>query len=109
MEAELEWEEAACSHFILIGMYYIFHWIWFNVPIRVFASYIMMFKFQVDHVLSDLSQSLRDPNTTQTLTAFRGGVEWVRAGKFTQQDIDEAKLSVFSAVDAPVAPSAKGQ
>lgn len=71
----------------------------------------MMFKFQVDHVLlSDLSsQSLRDPNTTQTLSAFRGGVEWVRAGKFTQQDIDEAKLSVFSAVDAPVAPSDKGQ
>lgn len=53
--------------------------------------------------------SLRDPNSTQTLSAFRGGVEWVRAGKFTQQDIDEAKLSVFSAVDAPVAPSDKGQ
>uniref|UniRef100_A0A672NXP3 Presequence protease, mitochondrial n=1 Tax=Sinocyclocheilus grahami TaxID=75366 RepID=A0A672NXP3_SINGR len=50
----------------------------------------------------------RDPNSTQTLSAFRGGVEWARAGKFTQQDIDEAKLSVFSAVDAPVAPSDKG-
>lgn len=54
-------------------------------------------------------QSLRDPNSTQTLSAFRGGVEWARAGRFTQQDIDEAKLSVFSAVDAPVAPSDKGQ
>uniref|UniRef100_A0A8C2IN20 Presequence protease, mitochondrial n=1 Tax=Cyprinus carpio TaxID=7962 RepID=A0A8C2IN20_CYPCA len=53
--------------------------------------------------------SYRDPNSTQTLSAFRGGVEWARAGKFTQQDIDEAKLSVFSAVDAPVAPSDKGQ
>uniref|UniRef100_A0A8C2IPT6 Presequence protease, mitochondrial n=1 Tax=Cyprinus carpio TaxID=7962 RepID=A0A8C2IPT6_CYPCA len=52
--------------------------------------------------------SYRDPNSTQTLSAFRGGVEWARAGKFTQQDIDEAKLSVFSAVDAPVAPSDKG-
>lgn len=52
--------------------------------------------------------SYRDPNTTQTLSAFRRGVEWVREGKFTQQDIDEAKLSVFSAVDAPVAPSNKG-
>ncbi len=67
----------------------------------------MMFKFQVNPVLSSLS--LRDPNTTQTLSAFRRGVEWVREGKFTQQDIDEAKLSVFSAVDAPVAPSNKGQ
>uniref|UniRef100_A0A672P090 Pitrilysin metalloproteinase 1 n=1 Tax=Sinocyclocheilus grahami TaxID=75366 RepID=A0A672P090_SINGR len=52
--------------------------------------------------------SYRDPNSTQTLSAFRGGVEWARAAKFTQQDIDEAKLSVFSAVDAPVAPSDKG-
>ncbi|KAI7789381.1 presequence protease, mitochondrial [Triplophysa rosa] len=52
--------------------------------------------------------SYRDPNSTQTLSAFHGGVEWARAGKFTQQDVDEAKLSVFSAVDAPVAPSDKG-
>ncbi|CAM4587891.1 unnamed protein product [Leuciscus chuanchicus] len=52
--------------------------------------------------------SYRDPNSTQTLSAFRGGVEWAREGRFTQQDIDEAKLSVFSAVDAPVAPSDKG-
>lgn len=52
--------------------------------------------------------SYRDPNSTQTLSAFRGGVEWAREGKFTQQDVDEAKLSVFSAVDAPIAPSDKG-
>ncbi|KAI1901367.1 hypothetical protein AGOR_G00033660 [Albula goreensis] len=52
--------------------------------------------------------SYRDPNSVQTLSAFRSGVEWAKAGKFTQQDIDEAKLSVFSAVDAPVAPSDKG-
>ncbi|KAG7455238.1 hypothetical protein MATL_G00254490 [Megalops atlanticus] len=52
--------------------------------------------------------SYRDPNSVQTLSAFRNGVEWAKAGKFTQQDIDEAKLSVFSAVDAPVAPSDKG-
>ena len=44
----------------------------------------------------------------QTLSAFRRGVDWARSGSFTQQDIDEAKLSVFSAVDAPVAPSDKG-
>ncbi|KPP72132.1 presequence protease, mitochondrial-like [Scleropages formosus] len=52
--------------------------------------------------------SYRDPNSTQTLSAFRAGVEWAKAGKFCQQDVDEAKLSVFSAVDAPVAPSDKG-
>lgn len=52
--------------------------------------------------------SYRDPNSVQTLSAFRGGVDWAKAGHFTQQDIDEAKLSVFSAVDSPVAPSDKG-
>uniref|UniRef100_A0AAY4AM05 Pitrilysin metalloproteinase 1 n=1 Tax=Denticeps clupeoides TaxID=299321 RepID=A0AAY4AM05_9TELE len=52
--------------------------------------------------------SYRDPNSMATLSAFRGGVEWARSGKFSQQDIDEAKLSIFSAVDAPVAPSDKG-
>uniref|UniRef100_A0A3Q2YVU2 Pitrilysin metalloproteinase 1 n=1 Tax=Hippocampus comes TaxID=109280 RepID=A0A3Q2YVU2_HIPCM len=52
--------------------------------------------------------SYRDPNSVQTLSAFSKGVNWVKSAKFTQQDIDEAKLSVFSAVDSPVAPSSKG-
>nr|XP_054599428.1 presequence protease, mitochondrial isoform X2 [Nothobranchius furzeri] len=52
--------------------------------------------------------SYRDPNSVQTLSAFRKGVDWVKSGQFTQQDIDEAKLSVFSAVDSPVSPSDKG-
>uniref|UniRef100_A0A3Q2WLY9 Pitrilysin metalloproteinase 1 n=1 Tax=Haplochromis burtoni TaxID=8153 RepID=A0A3Q2WLY9_HAPBU len=52
--------------------------------------------------------SYRDPNTVQTLSAFGNGIEWAKSGKFTQQDIDEAKLSVFSAVDSPVAPADKG-
>ncbi|KAM3866382.1 presequence protease, mitochondrial [Diretmus argenteus] len=52
--------------------------------------------------------SYRDPNSVQTLSAFRKGVDWAKSGQFTQQDIDEAKLSVFSAVDSPVAPSDKG-
>ncbi|XP_057714024.1 presequence protease, mitochondrial [Corythoichthys intestinalis] len=52
--------------------------------------------------------SYRDPNSVQTLSAFNKGVDWAKLGKFNQQDIDEAKLSVFSAVDSPVAPSSKG-
>ncbi|XP_070700808.1 presequence protease, mitochondrial [Pempheris klunzingeri] len=52
--------------------------------------------------------SYRDPNSTQTLSAFHKGVDWAKSGQFTQQDIDEAKLSVFSAVDSPVAPAHKG-
>ncbi|XP_077368737.1 presequence protease, mitochondrial [Festucalex cinctus] len=52
--------------------------------------------------------SYRDPNSVQTLSAFSKGVDWAKSAKFNQQDIDEAKLSVFSAVDSPVAPSGKG-
>uniref|UniRef100_A0A3B4Z4I5 Presequence protease, mitochondrial n=1 Tax=Stegastes partitus TaxID=144197 RepID=A0A3B4Z4I5_9TELE len=52
--------------------------------------------------------SYRDPNSVQTLSAFHKGVDWAKSGQFTQQDIDEAKLSVFSAVDSPVAPADKG-
>ncbi|KAK5860414.1 hypothetical protein PBY51_021893 [Eleginops maclovinus] len=52
--------------------------------------------------------SYRDPNSMQTLAAFRRGVDWAKSGQFSQQDIDEAKLSVFSAVDSPVAPASKG-
>ncbi|XP_055152343.2 presequence protease, mitochondrial isoform X6 [Symphalangus syndactylus] len=52
--------------------------------------------------------SYRDPNTIETLQSFGKAVDWAKSGKFTQQDLDEAKLSVFSTVDAPVAPSDKG-
>ncbi|XP_022112056.1 presequence protease, mitochondrial-like isoform X2 [Acanthaster planci] len=52
--------------------------------------------------------SYRDPNSLQTLEAFDRAVEWAIEGSYSQQDIDEAKLSVFSAVDAPIAPSDKG-
>ncbi|XP_077614675.1 presequence protease, mitochondrial isoform X1 [Crocuta crocuta] len=52
--------------------------------------------------------SYRDPHSTETLQSFAKAVDWAKAGRFTQQDIDEAKLSVFSAVDAPVAPSDRG-
>ncbi|XP_054847868.1 presequence protease, mitochondrial isoform X2 [Eublepharis macularius] len=52
--------------------------------------------------------SYRDPNSIATLATFEKAAEWARAGKFTQQDIDEAKLAVFAAVDAPIAPSDKG-
>ena len=57
---------------------------------------------------NSISYVFRDPNSVQTLSAFRRGVDWARSGSFSQQDIDEAKLSVFSTVDAPVAPSNKG-
>uniref|UniRef100_A0A670JAN9 Presequence protease, mitochondrial n=1 Tax=Podarcis muralis TaxID=64176 RepID=A0A670JAN9_PODMU len=52
--------------------------------------------------------SYRDPNSMGTLSTFEKAAEWAKAGKFTQQDIDEAKLAMFASVDAPQAPSDKG-
>uniref|UniRef100_A0A5F8HD28 Presequence protease, mitochondrial n=1 Tax=Monodelphis domestica TaxID=13616 RepID=A0A5F8HD28_MONDO len=52
--------------------------------------------------------SYRDPNSIETLQCFEKAVNWAKSGSFTLEDIDEAKLSVFSVADAPVAPSDKG-
>ncbi|KAI0212017.1 Presequence protease, mitochondrial [Lamellibrachia satsuma] len=52
--------------------------------------------------------SYRDPNSMKTLDAFDGAVDWAVNGSFTQDDIDEAKLSIFSQVDMPVPPGEKG-
>lgn len=41
---------------------------------------------------------LRDPNVTKTLKSFSSGVEWLLEGSFSDQDIIEAKLGVFSEV-----------
>ncbi|XP_042221430.1 presequence protease, mitochondrial-like isoform X2 [Homarus americanus] len=53
--------------------------------------------------------SYRDPHSTQTLETFDAAVEWVLSGEFDQRDVDEAKLGVFQAVDAPESPGAKGR
>ncbi|XP_064646562.1 presequence protease, mitochondrial-like isoform X1 [Lineus longissimus] len=52
--------------------------------------------------------SYRDPNSLNTLTKFDESTLWAAEGKFTEQDIDEAKLAVFQEVDQPVAPGDKG-
>lgn len=52
--------------------------------------------------------SYRDPNVTKTLKAFSSGIEWLLEGSYSDCDINEAKLGVFSEVDAPVPPGSKG-
>ncbi|KAM8770497.1 LOW QUALITY PROTEIN: presequence protease, mitochondrial-like, partial [Rhynchonycteris naso] len=51
--------------------------------------------------------SYRDPCSTETLQSFAKAIDWAMFGRFSQQDTDKAKLSVFSSVDAAVAPSDK--
>jgi len=52
--------------------------------------------------------SYRDPNSLKTLDAFDRSIDWLLDGQWSDEDIEEAKLSVFSAVDSPVAPANRG-
>jgi len=52
--------------------------------------------------------SYRDPNTKSTLDAFDASVEWATQGNIKDSDVDEAKLSIFQKIDAPVSPGARG-
>lgn len=40
----------------------------------------------------------RDPNSVESLDVFDQSVQWAVDGSFTDKDVDEAKLSVFSQV-----------
>lgn len=49
-----------------------------------------------------------DPVPIESIERIKEGAQWAREGKFTVNDLDEAKLSVFAQLDAPVAPSSIG-
>eukprot|EP00794_Sanderia_malayensis_P000544 gene544-1199_t len=52
--------------------------------------------------------SYRDPNDVDTLKAFEGSVKWASNREFTSEDVEEAKLSVFAAIDSPISPANRG-
>ncbi|KAJ8966338.1 hypothetical protein NQ314_003606 [Rhamnusium bicolor] len=54
--------------------------------------------------------SYRDPRNLDTLNVFDNSHKWLQEhlDTITEQDIFEAKLGVFQAVDAPIPPSLKG-
>lgn len=51
--------------------------------------------------------SYRDPNIASTLAAFRQSAEKIASGKFTAQDLEEAKLEVIQDIDDPVSPGSR--
>ncbi|OQR82492.1 metalloprotease family M16C [Achlya hypogyna] len=53
--------------------------------------------------------SYYDPHTLQTLEAYEGAARFAASGAFAARDVDEALLGLFSSIDAPQAPSAKGK
>jgi len=52
--------------------------------------------------------SYRDPNPQNTMKIFRDAGRWARDKEWTDQDLEEAKLSVFQNVDAPESVSQEG-
>ncbi|RDA93050.1 hypothetical protein CP533_0709 [Ophiocordyceps camponoti-saundersi (nom. inval.)] len=52
--------------------------------------------------------SYRDPNPTRTLEVMRNAGRWAADRAWTAQDLDEAKISVFQSVDAPLAVNQEG-
>ncbi|CAG8474858.1 5386_t:CDS:10 [Funneliformis caledonium] len=52
--------------------------------------------------------SYRDPKTLETLKIYKDSIKWVEERRFTQQEIDEAKLSIFQHVDAPTSVFEEG-
>ena len=52
--------------------------------------------------------SYRDPNPQNTLEIMRDAGRWARDKEWTDQNLEEAKLSVFQGVDAPESVSQEG-
>ncbi|ORX47272.1 hypothetical protein BCR36DRAFT_398494 [Piromyces finnis] len=52
--------------------------------------------------------SYRDPKPLNSSEVFKKSVEWAATKKFTDREIKEAKLSLFSSIDAPRNASAEG-
>ncbi|MCJ1306327.1 Mitochondrial presequence protease, partial [Hypocenomyce scalaris] len=52
--------------------------------------------------------SYRDPNPQNTLSIIQDSGRWARDRDWTEQDLEEAKLSVFQSVDAPESVSEEG-
>ncbi|KAI9491991.1 peptidase M16C associated-domain-containing protein [Zychaea mexicana] len=52
--------------------------------------------------------SYRDPRTLETLRTYASATDWVLDRKFADQEMTEAKLSIFQGVDAPISVSEEG-
>ncbi|CAG8794889.1 1882_t:CDS:2, partial [Dentiscutata erythropus] len=52
--------------------------------------------------------SYRDPKTLETLETYKQAIDWVANRKFSQQEMGEAKLSIFQSIDAPISVAQEG-
>ncbi|CCG82467.1 Mitochondrial presequence protease [Taphrina deformans PYCC 5710] len=52
--------------------------------------------------------SYRDPNTLKTLQTMEDAGAWAVSQSWANQDLEEAKLSIFQGVDAPISVASEG-
>lgn len=52
--------------------------------------------------------SYRDPNPSNSVETYRKACEWVQSHKFTEEELNEAKLTIFGQMDAPISASSEG-
>ena len=52
--------------------------------------------------------SYRDPQLAPTLRVYDAAAQWAASGAFTDEEIDEAVLAVFSDLDRPLSPGGRG-
>jgi Zn-dependent M16 (insulinase) family peptidase len=52
--------------------------------------------------------SYRDPNPLNTISIMRNAGQWAVEKKWSDRDLEEAKLSVFQSIDAPQSVSREG-
>ncbi|MBX9924270.1 MAG: insulinase family protein [Rhabdochlamydiaceae bacterium] len=51
--------------------------------------------------------SYRDPQISSTFKAFEEAIQTIAEGDFTNQDLEEAKISIVQQMDSPVAPGSQ--
>lgn len=52
--------------------------------------------------------SYRDPNPDNTLSIYKSAARWAAERQWTERELEEAKLSVFQGLDAPVSVNQEG-
>ncbi|KAF1745534.1 hypothetical protein MXB_431, partial [Myxobolus squamalis] len=65
-------------------------------PILHIAAQLMSLKY--------LHPEIRDPNIKNTIDVFQKSGDWIASGKFTDEELEEAKVKIIGKLDAPISP-----
>jgi Zn-dependent M16 (insulinase) family peptidase len=52
--------------------------------------------------------SYRDPSPVATVNAFQEAIRWLASGSFTDENLDDAVISIFGSIQRPQHPASRG-